>query len=130
MLIGLSLAGVDPVAENVWVVVDSDGEEDASGTLGPAALKENDLVAFMNQLPFAELFARVLGVAGTGAADISPLPQEHVLRLFAFSGVLVELLDQGLKTYGPHMHRYDNCHRKPFQAYGPMVVNRWSGSCN
>lgn len=44
-------------SETSWVVVDSDGEEDEeSGT----SLRENDLVALLNQLPFGDMFRSVL----------------------------------------------------------------------
>lgn len=44
--------------EALWVIVDSDGEEDeeSSGT----SLRENDLVALLNQLPLDNLFRDLL----------------------------------------------------------------------
>lgn len=48
----------DTCAEAFWVMVDSDGEDDDNLPIKP--LKENDLVAFLNQLPLDDLFRNVL----------------------------------------------------------------------
>lgn len=45
--------------ECVWVVVDSEGEEDSSGT-SQETLRESDIIAFLNQIPFSVLFKKVL----------------------------------------------------------------------
>lgn len=46
---------IDPLKEDIWILVDSDGEEDKDidGTQG---LKENDLIALLNQVPIKQLF--------------------------------------------------------------------------
>lgn len=49
----------DNVAEDaLWVVIDSDGEEDDE-TVG-SSLKENDLVSLLNQVPIDNLFRNLL----------------------------------------------------------------------
>lgn len=44
--------------ESIWVVVDSDGEEESSGS-SQQILRENDIIALLNQMPFATLFKKV-----------------------------------------------------------------------
>lgn len=39
-------------------MVDSDGEEDSSGS-SQQTLRENDIIAILNQIPFAVLFKKV-----------------------------------------------------------------------
>lgn len=48
----------DVTTEALWVMVDSDGEEDEEST--GTSLKENDLVALLNQLPLDDMFRNVL----------------------------------------------------------------------
>lgn len=45
--------------ESIWVVVDSDGEEENSGS-SQQTLRENDIIALLNQMPFSVLFKKVL----------------------------------------------------------------------
>lgn len=92
--------GRDPVAENLWVLVDSDGEEDENA---PNSLRENDLVTVLNQIPFCDLFRHVLKLKEEDS--LPNLDETHILRLFAFCTVLIEILDEGLKTYAPQMQR-------------------------
>lgn len=58
---------MDPVKEDLWILVDSDGDDDAAGSgelagdgeraAGPGAvLKEKDLIALLNQLPLEQMF--------------------------------------------------------------------------
>lgn len=44
---------------SVWVIVDSDGEDGEENNMPRTALKENDLIAFLNQIPFSDLFRQV-----------------------------------------------------------------------
>ncbi|CAG9829221.1 unnamed protein product [Diabrotica balteata] len=48
----------DTAVEAIWVMVDSEGEEDEDSPIKP--LKENDLVALLNQLPLDDLFRNML----------------------------------------------------------------------
>lgn len=48
----------DMATDALWVIVDSDGEEDDEST--GTSLKENDLVALLNQLPLDNMFRNVL----------------------------------------------------------------------
>lgn len=48
---------VDAMKEELWVLVDSDGEDDGhEGALNVDGLKENDLVCLLNQMPLEKLF--------------------------------------------------------------------------
>lgn len=44
--------------DSIWVVVDSDGEEENSGG-SQQTLRESDIIALLNQMPFAVLFKKV-----------------------------------------------------------------------
>ena len=44
---------------SVWVIVDSDGEDGDDSSLPRTALKESDLIAFLNQVPFPDIFRQV-----------------------------------------------------------------------
>lgn len=48
---------LDGVKDDLWVLVDSDGDEDHTPTGDCVGLKETDLISFLNQVPFEELFA-------------------------------------------------------------------------
>lgn len=48
----------DTATDALWVIIDSDGEEDEEST--GTSLKENDLVALLNQLPLDNMFRNVL----------------------------------------------------------------------
>lgn len=44
--------------ESIWVVVDSDGEEESLDG-SQKTLRESDIIALFNQIPFATLFKKV-----------------------------------------------------------------------
>lgn len=50
---------IDVVNNELWILVDSDGDEDESPTGEVIGLKEADLIAFFNQVPFEQLFRYV-----------------------------------------------------------------------
>lgn len=47
---------VDATNDDVWTIIDSDGEEDHTPSGECVGLKENDLTALFNQVPFESLF--------------------------------------------------------------------------
>lgn len=47
---------VDASNDEVWTIIDSDGEEDHTPSGECVGLKENDLTALFNQVPFEDLF--------------------------------------------------------------------------
>lgn len=50
----------DPVKDDRWILVDSDGEDSHTPSGECIGLKESDLIALLNQIPFEELFRFVL----------------------------------------------------------------------
>lgn len=46
----------DPVTEERWILVDSDGEDSHTPNGDCVGLKESDLIALINQIPFEALF--------------------------------------------------------------------------
>lgn len=47
---------IDATADDLWIIIDSDGEEDNTPSGEVARLKETDLIALLNQVPFENLF--------------------------------------------------------------------------
>ncbi|KAK7871957.1 hypothetical protein R5R35_004755 [Gryllus longicercus] len=96
-------------SDSLWVLIDSEGEEDEDVSKSCwSILKENDLVALLNQIPLDYMFRHVLLVDRRDERDIYEITrvnENHVLRLFAFSTVLVRLLRQGLRTYDTPRYR-------------------------
>ncbi|XP_044253867.1 ectopic P granules protein 5 homolog isoform X2 [Tribolium madens] len=89
----------DTPGESLWIVVDSEGEEDDESG---CSLRENDLVAFLTQLPLERLFRNVLLVERRNLEnfyDCSKVSQHHILRFFAFATVFLKIVDNGLRTY-------------------------------
>nr|XP_022906095.1 ectopic P granules protein 5 homolog [Onthophagus taurus] len=90
----------DAPMEALWVMVDSDGEEDEESS--GMSLRENDLVAMFNQLPLDNMFRMLLCVVRTDGNDYfdsSQLTEHHILRFFAFSTLLLKVIQEGLFTY-------------------------------
>lgn len=94
--------------EGLWVVVDSEGEEDEENT--GLSLRENDLVFLLNQIPFEKIFSSILSINAWKRKDsleTSPISEHHVLKLFAFLTVLVKTFKNGLETYQqPKYHQF------------------------
>lgn len=49
----------DDANDSIWVVVDSEGEEESSGT-SQQTLRESDIIALLTQIPFSTLFKKVI----------------------------------------------------------------------
>lgn len=87
---------------NVWVLLDSDGEEDDDPSKCWLHWQENDLVSFLNQIPFGEMYKFVLGVQTRDDVDLydtSSVTEEDFYRLLAFSTCVIKILKQGLHTF-------------------------------
>nr|CAH7757239.1 unnamed protein product [Callosobruchus chinensis] len=92
--------GRDMAADALWVMVDSEGEEDDEPT--GTSLKENDLVALLNQIPLDDLFRRILLVEKRDFQDtLNPndITENHILRYLALSTVLLRIVHRGMKIY-------------------------------
>ncbi|XP_065206271.1 ectopic P granules protein 5 homolog isoform X2 [Planococcus citri] len=86
----------------VWVIVDSDGEDSDENSTPKTALKENDLVAFLNQIPFADVFRQIILVGrreSEDVYDVNVITDHDILRSIAISSLLVHLLDKGIANY-------------------------------
>lgn len=93
---------------DAWIVIDSDGEdEDAEGN-NAVALRENDLVALLNQVAMGPMFRYLLCVEEGGDHDVwtgAAATPQHFLRLLAFGTVLVRLLRRGLEALAVPRYR-------------------------
>lgn len=95
----------DTSGESLWVLVDSEGEEDDESG---CSLRENDLVAFLGQLPLEDLFRNVLLIEKRNLEnfyDFSKISQHHILRFFAFGTVLLKIINKGLRTYDQNRYK-------------------------
>ncbi|KAK9711672.1 hypothetical protein QE152_g25342 [Popillia japonica] len=95
----------DNPGEALWVMVDSDGEEDEESS--GLSLRENDLVSLFNQLPIDDVFRMLLKVRrrdGQDYLDGSQITEHHLLRLLAFSTMILRILQNGLQTYAQNRY--------------------------
>lgn len=95
----------DAVKDERWVLVDSDGEED--GSEAAPSLKESDLIALLDQIPFKMFFSTMLNVVnfpGEISIDFDLITGTNVLKVIAFSSTLIDLIGKGLLTY--NVERY------------------------
>ncbi|KAF5285353.1 hypothetical protein FQA39_LY04452 [Lamprigera yunnana] len=117
----------DNSEELLWVIVDSEGEEDedASGT----SLKENDLVQLLNQLPISNLFRNMLLIQvsdGQDSYDNFQITENHILRFFAFGTVLLKILENGLKTYDqPRYHQFSKRLCRFIRHVVQYITDQW-----
>ncbi|XP_035829150.1 ectopic P granules protein 5 homolog isoform X2 [Aplysia californica] len=112
MRINLSAESIQD--ERAWILVDSDGEEDEDPANTWLYLHENDIVALLNQFPLADLYAHIMmaGISESGSVDydIRRSTEPMMIRLFAFSTVLIQLFGSGLTTY--NMARYRQLNKR------------------
>lgn len=99
---------VDATNDDMWIVIDSDGEEDETPSGECAGLKENDLIALFNQVPFEELFSCMTFAHWDGdqrKVNVKRITGHHLLKFIAFATNLVELIGEGLKTYATERYK-------------------------
>ena len=101
-------------ADNPWVVLDSDGEDegDESSIDGTFPLRENDFVALLNQFPFENLFKYLL-------KPNKEFSIHSFFKLFAFGTQFVNLLKQGLEQV---MFNLDSFHDSGTKIDLPFAV--------
>ncbi|XP_033214682.1 ectopic P granules protein 5 homolog isoform X2 [Belonocnema kinseyi] len=105
--ISLQDTGSQP-GDTVWVMLDEDGEEDEDIANCGANLFESDLISLLHQIPLDKLFEHILLIERQNDhfhQDGNAVTEHHILRIFAFSTVIVRLLKQGLKTYDTPRYR-------------------------
>uniref|UniRef100_A0A182SYS2 Uncharacterized protein n=1 Tax=Anopheles maculatus TaxID=74869 RepID=A0A182SYS2_9DIPT len=89
--------------------VDSDGEDSCiDKRIRP--IKESDLLALLEQMPFRRLFGFVTNrsIERLVHLDAKHLPTTEMLRLTAFTNKLIVILGEGLATYGGGIARYNH----------------------
>ncbi|XP_016841839.1 ectopic P granules protein 5 homolog isoform X2 [Nasonia vitripennis] len=95
--------------DTVWVMLDEEGEEDEDIANIGANLSESDLISLLHQIPLDKLFEQALYIEQDSNEDYrqdrSSITEYHMLRIFAFSTVIVRLLKKGLKTYDSPRYR-------------------------
>lgn len=105
--ISLQDTGSD-TGDTVWVMLDEEGEEDEDIANSGANLFESDLITLLNQIPLDKLFEAVLLIERQDDGfrqDTKGITEHHMLRIFAFTTVLVKLFKQGLRTYDSPRYR-------------------------
>ncbi|XP_055633796.1 ectopic P granules protein 5 homolog isoform X2 [Toxorhynchites rutilus septentrionalis] len=99
---------IDVVQEEMWAIVDSDGEDYSESESVPD-LKEADLVALIDQVPFGCVY-KVISLVdrrldGSFRMNEDDLSGRYLLKVIAFGTTLVELLGNGLITYNTERYR-------------------------
>ncbi|KAJ8949814.1 hypothetical protein NQ318_000512 [Aromia moschata] len=111
----------------LWVMVDSDGEEDEEST--GTSLRENDLVALLNQLPLDDLFRDVLLIHRRDYQDIydvSCITEYHILRFLAFSTVLLKIIYTGIQTYDqPRYNQFSKRLSRFIRHVAQYATDQW-----
>lgn len=98
----------DNVHEDVWILVDSDGEEGSSPSGECIGLKENDLVAIYDQIPFEMVFRMMTHIKPTRDGyemDVMKASGHHIIRAIAFSSKFIAILKRGLTTYDTERYK-------------------------
>lgn len=95
-------------SEDAWILVDSDGEEGSSPTGECLGLKENDLVAIFEQIPFENLFELVTIVRKKGDHQYmneEKISGHHIIKSIAFASKFIAILKRGLSTYDSERYK-------------------------
>lgn len=98
----------DNVEDDVWILVDSDGEEGSSPSGECIGLKENDLVAIYDQIPFEMVFRMMTYVNKKGESyylNTSKISGHHIIKAIAFSSKFIAILKRGLTTYDTERYK-------------------------
>lgn len=99
----------DSVQEDIWILVDSDGEEGSSPSGECIGLKENDLVAIFDQIPLEMIFRYVTMTQKTQQneyqLDENKITGHHIIRTIAFASKFIGILKNGLVTYDTERYK-------------------------
>ncbi|XP_046871698.1 ectopic P granules protein 5 homolog [Hypomesus transpacificus] len=88
-----------------WTLVDEGGEEDEDPDSGWLLLCEEDLISFLSQFPFQQLYAHMLGMSRQGVYEPRAVSSQKMMCVFASASSLIELLAVGLRTYNRARYR-------------------------
>lgn len=95
--------------EDAWILVDSDGEEGSTPQGECVGLKENDLVAIYEQIPFEKIFELMTQTRKKGDTTIilneSKISGHHLIRSIAFSSKFISIMKKGLSTYDSERYK-------------------------
>lgn len=89
-------------------MLDEEGEEDEDIANFGANLFESDLISLLHQIPFNKLFQQILFIQYEDDKyyqNKNLITDHHMIRIFAFSTIIVKLLNKGLKTYDSPRYR-------------------------
>ena len=98
----------ESVEDEIWILVDSDGEEGSSPSGECIGLKENDLVAIYDQIPFEMLFMMMTYAEKRGDGyeiDSTKISGHHIIKTIAFSSKFMAILKRGLTTYDSERYK-------------------------
>ncbi|XP_034484557.1 ectopic P granules protein 5 homolog [Drosophila innubila] len=91
-----------------WTVVDSDGEDTLTPTGEYVGVKECDLIALLNQLPFDKLFTSAMCIEkflDDYIIEPDMITPQKMLTVVAFFAQLVETLGEGMLTYNNERYK-------------------------
>ncbi|XP_054630458.1 ectopic P granules protein 5 homolog [Dunckerocampus dactyliophorus] len=88
-----------------WTLVDEGGEEDEDPLSSWLLLCEDDLISFITQFPFQQLYSHMLGMSMQGVYEPQGYSSQKMMRVFAFASSLIEILALGLQTYNRARYR-------------------------
>lgn len=111
---------IDPDHDNLWVWLDSDGEDELSGDQTSVMnLTDDDMLSLLNQIPLANVFRFAFRLRQQDQMDVSTgsLDAGEWLRAFAICRHLLKMFDSGMKTY--QGQRYKNLAKK----FGQLILH-------
>ncbi|XP_037950670.1 ectopic P granules protein 5 homolog isoform X2 [Teleopsis dalmanni] len=98
----------DPVKEERWILIDSDGEDSHTSSGECIGLKESDLIALLNQIPFEKLFSSVLNVEkflNDYIIEADLITTHQMLRTIVFFSTLIDIFGEGMITYNTERYK-------------------------
>nr|NP_650752.2 ectopic P-granules autophagy protein 5, isoform C [Drosophila melanogaster]Q9VE34.2 RecName: Full=Ectopic P granules protein 5 homolog [Drosophila melanogaster]AAF55595.2 ectopic P-granules autophagy protein 5, isoform C [Drosophila melanogaster] len=97
-----------PGATDRWIVVDSDGEDSHTPAGECVGLKESDLVALLNQMPFEKIFTSALRIEkflDDYIIEPDMITAQQMLAVVVFFSQLVKTIGEGLLTYNNERYK-------------------------
>ncbi|XP_059219883.1 ectopic P granules protein 5 homolog isoform X1 [Stomoxys calcitrans] len=98
----------DPAKEERWILIDSDGEDSHTASGDCVGLKESDLIALLNQIPFEELFRSALTIEkflDDYIIEADLISSQQMLQVLAFFSQLLNLFGEGMLTYSTERYK-------------------------
>ncbi|XP_053947288.1 ectopic P granules protein 5 homolog isoform X1 [Anastrepha ludens] len=98
----------DPAREERWILVDSDGEDSHNANGECVGLKESDLIALLNQIPFEKMFVSALKIEkflNDYIVSTDLILANDVLRVITFFSRLVDIFGEGMLTYNTERYK-------------------------